>query len=133
MYLTGFGHAISIGAQAVGSSTYLWVDAVADTSGFGQRLGRFKYTNGTTLSASSSAVTKHTPVSSANGQTCAIDPRHDRLIVRYPPTGSATHRFAAYDLPDAPTATSASAWWTSRNRPGSTPRTSRGTRHTAST
>ncbi|KFF98159.1 hypothetical protein IQ62_26680 [Streptomyces scabiei] len=101
MYLTGFGHAVSIGAQAVGSSTYLWVDAVADTSGFGQRLGRFKYTNGTTLSASSSAVTKHTPVSSANRHTCAIDPTHNRLIVRYRPTGSATHRFAAYDLTDA--------------------------------
>lgn len=98
MYLTGFGHAVSIGAQAVGSSTYLWVDAVADGDGYGKRLGRFRYAGGTTLAASSSAVTKYTPVSTADRHTCAIDPTHNRLIVRYRPAGSGTHRFTAYDL-----------------------------------
>ncbi|MPY60739.1 phage baseplate protein [Streptomyces spongiae] len=98
MYLTGFGHGVSIGAQAVGSSTYLWADAVADGDGYGKRLGRFKYASGTTLAASSSAVTKYTPVSTADRHTCAIDPTHNRLIVRYRPAGSSTHRFTAYDL-----------------------------------
>lgn len=98
MYLTGFGHGVSIGAQAVGTSTYLWVDTDADTAGYGQRLGRFKYTNGTTLAASSAAVTKYTPVSTANRHTCAIDAVNNRLIVRYRPAPSGVHRYAAYDL-----------------------------------
>jgi hypothetical protein len=98
MYLTGFGHAVSIGAQAVGSSTYLWTDTLADADGYGRRLARFEYTNGATLTPGSSAVTQLTPVSVADRHTCAIDPTHNRLIVRYRPTGSATHRFAAYDL-----------------------------------
>lgn len=98
MYLTGFGHAVSIGAQAVGTSTYLWTDVDADTAGYGKRLARFKYVNGTTLTASSSAVTKRTPVSTAVRHTCAIDTTHDRMIVRYLPSGSSVHRYAAYDL-----------------------------------
>jgi len=98
MYLTGFGHAVSIGAQAVGTSTYLWTDVDPDTAGYGQRLARFKYTNGTTLTNTSSAVTKYTPVSTADRHTCAIDAVNNRLIVRYRPAGSGTHRFTAYDL-----------------------------------
>jgi hypothetical protein len=100
MYLTGFGHAVSIGAQSVGSSTYLWVDvdATTDEDGYGTRLARFKYTNGTTLTTSSSALTKHRPVSTARRHTCAIDPTHNRMIVRYLPATGDIHRFAAYNL-----------------------------------
>lgn len=101
MYLTGVGHPVSIGAQAVGTSTYLWTDVDKDGDGYGQRLARFKYSNGTTLTASSSAVTKYTPKSTADRHTCAIDPTDNRLIVRYRPTSSSRHRFTAYALTDA--------------------------------
>ncbi|MFE9835209.1 teichoic acid biosynthesis protein C [Streptomyces sp. NPDC005551] len=83
MYLTGFGHGVSIGAQAVGTSTYLWTETDASTSGYGTRLARFKFTSGTTLTTSSSALTKYTPVAGATSYTCATDPVNDRLIVRY--------------------------------------------------
>lgn len=83
MYLNGFGHGVSFGAQANGSSTYLWTEVEANTSGYGKKLARFKFTSGTTLSASSSLLTKLTPVANATEHTCAIDPVNHRLIVRY--------------------------------------------------
>ncbi|MPY52652.1 phage baseplate protein [Streptomyces acidicola] len=98
MYLTGFGHAVSIGAQSVGTSTYLWTDVDADAAGYGRRPARFKYSDGTTLTASSPAVTTYTPKPSADRHTCATDPTHHRMIVRYLPAGSGIHRFAPYDL-----------------------------------
>lgn len=93
MYLTGFGHGVSFGAQAVGTSTYLWTEVEAN--GYGRRLARFKFTNGTTLPNTSSGLTKFTPVAAATEHTCSIDPVNDRLIVRYH-ENSAKH-IAVYD------------------------------------
>ncbi|MCZ4511007.1 teichoic acid biosynthesis protein C [Streptomyces sp. ActVer] len=83
MYLTGFGHGVAFGAQGVGSSTYLWTEVEANPGGYGKRLARFQFTSGTTLSNTSSALTKYTPVSAATEHTCSIDPVNNRLIVRY--------------------------------------------------
>ncbi len=62
MHLTGFGHGVAFGAQGVGSSTYLWTEVDANANGYGARLARFKFTSGTALSNTSSALTKYTPV-----------------------------------------------------------------------
>jgi hypothetical protein len=43
MYLTGFGHGIAFGAQAEGSFTYLWTETDVDSSGYGKKIGRFKF------------------------------------------------------------------------------------------
>jgi len=83
MYLTGFGHGIAFGAQAEGSSTYLWTETDVDSGGYGKKIGRFKFTSGTTLSKTSSALTVHTPIAAATQHTCSIDPITKRLIVRY--------------------------------------------------
>lgn len=96
MYLTGFGHGVSFGAQAVGTSTYLWTEVEANGNGYGRRLARFKFTNGTTLANTSTALTKFTPVAAATEHTCSIDPVSNRLIVRYH-QNSAKH-IAVYDL-----------------------------------
>lgn len=99
MYLNGFGHGVSFGAQPNGSSTYLWTEVEANTSGYGKKLARFRFTSGTTLSASSSLLTKFSPVANATEHTCSIDPVNGRLIVRY--NLSDGKHIAVYDLDDA--------------------------------
>lgn len=83
MNLNGFGHGVSFGAQPAGSATYLWTEVEADSGGYGKKLARFKFTSGTTLSKTSSALKKFTPIPSASQHTCSIDPANSRLIVRY--------------------------------------------------
>ncbi|MGW7435048.1 phage baseplate protein [Streptomyces sp. NPDC054849] len=96
MYLTGFGHGVAFGAQGVGTSTYLWTEVDANGNGYGGRLARFKFTSGVTLSNTSSALTKFKPITAATEHTCAIDPVHDRLVVRYHLSGA--KRMAVYGL-----------------------------------
>ncbi|KAK9311230.1 hypothetical protein V1524DRAFT_443190 [Lipomyces starkeyi] len=99
MYLMGFGHGVAFGAQSVGSSTHLWTEVDAKSSGYGRHLARFKFTSGTTLSNTSSALTKFTPVSGATEHTCSIDPVYNNLIVRY--SLSDGKHIAVYNLADA--------------------------------
>ena len=96
MYLTGFGHGVSFGAQAEGSSTYLWTETDVDSGGYGKKLGRFKFTSGTVLSKTSSALKVLTPVAAATQHTCSIDPVTNRLVVRYQMTDG--KHIAVYDL-----------------------------------
>ncbi|GAA1603070.1 hypothetical protein GCM10009789_66370 [Kribbella sancticallisti] len=82
MYLTGFGHAVSIGAQAVGSTSYIWTETDVDTAnGRGRQICRFPWRNGATMTSSS--VTKWKPVSNGSVFTPAVDQRFGRLGVRY--------------------------------------------------
>ncbi len=82
MYLTGFGHAVSIGAEAVGSTTYIWTETDVDTAnGRGRQIARFPWQNGATKT--SSQVTKWKPVSNGSVFTPAVDQRYGRLGVRY--------------------------------------------------
>lgn len=95
MHLQGFGHGVSIGVEPVGSDSYLWTEV--DASGeWGTKLARFKYTAGTTLTNTSSALQKHQPISGVDHTTCAVDPLNNRLVMRYDDGGR--FRFAVYDL-----------------------------------
>lgn len=99
MYLMGFGHGVQIGVEPSGTSAYLWTETNAVSDGanaWGNRLARFKFVNGQTLTASSSALTKYAPIAGATSTTCAIDPSTKRLIMRYWVDGKA--RYAAYSL-----------------------------------
>jgi hypothetical protein len=96
MYLKGFGHGVSIAAQPVGSTTYLWTEVDANSNGYGTKLARFKFSSGTTLSKTSSSLTKFAPISGATEYTPAIDPINSRLLVRYHKSGA--KHFALYDL-----------------------------------
>lgn len=55
MYLTGFGHGISMGAEPVGTDTYLWTEVgpVSPNDGvsnaFGTAVTRFRFVDGATL------------------------------------------------------------------------------------
>ncbi|KAK0662110.1 putative FacC-like extracellular signaling protein [Cercophora samala] len=97
MHLTGFGHGVAFGAQPSGSSTYLWTEVDANSNGYGTRLARFKFTSGTSLSASSAGVQKFKPVAAATEFTCSVDPVNNRLVVRYHLPGSGKH-IAVYTL-----------------------------------
>ncbi|WP_329004984.1 hypothetical protein OHA18_16520 [Kribbella sp. NBC_00709] len=82
MYLTGFGHAVSIGTEAAGSTTYLWTETDVDTaSGRGRQLCRFPWQNGKTLTSAS--VTKWKPVPGGSVFTPAVDQRFGQLGLRY--------------------------------------------------
>ncbi|NYI04555.1 phage baseplate protein [Allostreptomyces psammosilenae] len=98
MYLSGFGHGVSIAAQPVGTATYLWTEVDVNSNARGTRLARFRWSSGTTLSNTSSALTKHSPVAGALETTCAIDPVHNRMAVRYE-TGSGK-RYAIFNVSD---------------------------------
>ncbi|MET7333486.1 teichoic acid biosynthesis protein C [Nonomuraea sp. NPDC005650] len=99
MYLMGFGHGVQIGVEPSGTSAYLWTetDAVSeDGSARGSRLARFRFVDGQTLTSSSAALTKYTPVAGATNTTCAIDPSTNRLIMRY--SDGSTFRYAVFPL-----------------------------------
>jgi hypothetical protein len=82
MYLTGFGHAVSIGAQAVGSTSYIWTETDVDTAnGRGRQICRFPWQNGATKTVTS--VTTWKPVANGSVFTPAVDQRYGRLGVRY--------------------------------------------------
>lgn len=84
MYLTGFGHAVSIGVEAVGSTSYLWTETDVDTAnGRGRQIARFPWQNGATLTKDSASLKKWKPVSDGSVFTCAVDQRYGRLAVRY--------------------------------------------------
>ncbi|MEU1668070.1 teichoic acid biosynthesis protein C [Streptomyces sparsogenes] len=97
MYLLGFGHGVSIGAQPVGSDTYLWTEVDVNSGARGRRLARFRWNSGATLSNTSSALTKHSPVSDATETTCAIDPVNNRMAVRYLNTAG-SRRYAIFNV-----------------------------------
>lgn len=96
MYLTGFGHGVSIGVEPVGTASYLWTEVDANSNGYGRRLARFPFAHGTTLANSSGALQKFTPVANATEHTCAVDPVNGRLVVRYHLDGA--KRFAVHEL-----------------------------------
>ncbi|TWD80921.1 hypothetical protein FB561_2018 [Kribbella amoyensis] len=84
MYLSGFGHAVSIGAEAVGGTSYLWTETDVDTAnGRGRQICRFPWQNGATLTKDSASLTKWKPVADGSVFTPAVDQRYGRLGVRY--------------------------------------------------
>lgn len=99
MHLNGFGHGVAFAAQGVGAATYLWTEVEANGNGYGRRLARFRFVSGTTLSSTSTALTRYTPVTGAAEHTCSIDPVNGRLVVRYHRDGA--KHIAVYGLPAA--------------------------------
>ncbi|MEU9236125.1 phage baseplate protein [Streptomyces subrutilus] len=109
MFLKGFGHGVSIAVEPSGNSAYLWTETESveapdpnypsDPSkniGWGSKIGRFEFANGTVLTNDSHKITKHTPVAGADRTTIAIDPVNSRLVVRYRLSGA--FHFGLYDL-----------------------------------
>ncbi|GAA3543602.1 hypothetical protein GCM10022419_024730 [Nonomuraea rosea] len=99
MYLMGFGHGVQIGVEPSGASAYLWTetDGISDgATSRGSKLARFKFTDGQTLTTSSSALAKYSLVAGATNTTCAIDPSTNRLVMRY--VDGSAFRIAAYEL-----------------------------------
>jgi hypothetical protein len=97
MFLTGFGHGVSIGVEPAGSASYLWTE-VDSVNSRGTQLARFRFASGTTLSHTSSALEKHLPIAGIDTVTCATDPINQRLIMRYRINGA--FRYAVYNLAD---------------------------------
>ncbi|MFI0813301.1 phage baseplate protein [Streptomyces echinatus] len=101
MYLKGFGHGVSIGVEPSGSSAYLWTesDSVPDSqnNGYGTKIARFKFANGTVIRPDSPQVTRYTPVADSDHNSVAIDPVTNRIVHRYRANGT-TWKFSLYDL-----------------------------------
>jgi len=78
MHLNGAGHGVSIGVEAVGTASYLWMECDSDgsgTDGRGTALARFKFVNGGTPSVQKFLTGSKTI-------TCATDPVYKRIAVR---------------------------------------------------
>ncbi|MFI5612774.1 teichoic acid biosynthesis protein C [Amycolatopsis sp. NPDC051903] len=95
MHLNGAGHGVSIGVEAVGSDSYVWMECDSDstgTDGRGTALARFKFVNGGTPSVKKFLTGSKTI-------TCATDPINNRLLVRRSENGA--FWFSLYSLADA--------------------------------
>lgn len=99
MYLNGFGHGVSFGAESVGTDTYLWTEVDSKSNGYGERLARFKFINGKTLSRDSTALTKFKPFPASSSIIAVINPINNTLVCRY--TSGSTKRIAAFPLKEA--------------------------------
>jgi hypothetical protein len=84
MYLSGFGHAVSIGAEAVGRTTYLWTETDVDTANArGRRIARFRWENGATLTKDSPGLRSWKPVADGAVFTPSVDQPHGRIGIRH--------------------------------------------------
>jgi hypothetical protein len=78
MHLAHAGHGVSIGVEAVGTASYIWMECDADgttTDARGTALARFKFVNGGTPSVKKFLTGSKTI-------TCATDPVYNRIAVR---------------------------------------------------
>lgn len=99
MHLNGFGHGVSFGAESLGTDTYLWTEVDSKSNGYGERLARFKFVNGKTVSRDSTALTKFKPFPSSSSIIAVINPVDNTLVCRY--TSGLTKRLAAFPLEEA--------------------------------
>jgi hypothetical protein len=84
MYLSGFGHAVSIGAEAVGRTTYLWTETDVDTANArGRQIARFPWQDGATLTKDSLGLRSWKPVADGAVFTPSVDQRHGRIGIRH--------------------------------------------------
>jgi hypothetical protein len=84
MYLSGFGHAVSIGAEAVGRTTYLWTETDVDTTnGRGRQIARFRWQDGATLTKDSPGLRSWKPVADGALFTPSVDQQHGRIGIRH--------------------------------------------------
>jgi hypothetical protein len=94
MYLDNVGHGVGFGVEPVGTSSYIWCEALPDSTGRATALKRFKWVPGTRPANVQYFFTGHRDIS------CGIDPIYQRLVVRFIQDGSATgHTNVLFDLP----------------------------------
>ncbi|GAQ55456.1 phage baseplate protein [Streptomyces acidiscabies] len=95
MYLKGFGHGVSIAAEPVGTSTYLWTetDAIPDSedNGYGTRVARFRFTDGAVLTTGSTQLVRFDPAPGSDHNTVALDPAGSRIAHRSRAAGTWTY------------------------------------------
>ncbi|TCC52612.1 teichoic acid biosynthesis protein C [Kribbella capetownensis] len=84
MYLSGFGHAVSIGAEAVGRTTYLWTETDVDPANArGRQIARFRWQDGATLTKDSPGLRSWKPVADGAVFTPSVDQRHGQIGIRH--------------------------------------------------
>ncbi|MGX1312127.1 hypothetical protein RKD24_002246 [Streptomyces calvus] len=104
MYLRGFGHGVQIGVESTDAGSFLWTetasvasqDSTGNYTGWGSRLARFAFANGSVLTPDSPALTQHRLEDGVDRTTVTVDPTHQRLAVRCRVNG--TFRYRLYDL-----------------------------------
>ncbi|WP_037765071.1 hypothetical protein [Streptomyces sp. 142MFCol3.1] len=104
MYLLGFGHGVQIGVESTSTASYLWTETSSvrtqnsdgTYTGWGSKLARFKFANGTVLTPNSPAITQYSLESGVDRTTVALDPVNQRLAVRHRISGA--FRYRLYDL-----------------------------------
>ncbi|MFD1831287.1 Tat pathway signal sequence domain protein [Streptomyces desertarenae] len=104
MYLRGFGHGVQIGVESTESGSFLWTETKAvktqnpdgTHTGWGSRLARFKFANGTVLTPESPALAQFALEEGVDRTTVTLDPVHQRLAVRCRVSGA--FRYRLYDL-----------------------------------
>ncbi|MEU0820325.1 phage baseplate protein [Streptomyces mirabilis] len=103
MALHNFGHGVSIAVEPYQGAVYLWTEWWTNMdTGFGTRIGRFKFVNGATLEMTDGSIQDRTPSiadTMVNPQP-AIDPSTDRLWVRYK-VDTDMPRIVGFDMSDA--------------------------------
>ncbi|MEU4394186.1 hypothetical protein [Kribbella sp. NPDC023855] len=88
MAIRGAGHGVSIAAEAVGSTTYIWVECDADENtndGRGTALARVQFKHGLVRKSIASTAKFFR---GSNTITAAVDPVNKRLMVRRKENGS---------------------------------------------
>ncbi|MFH9726434.1 hypothetical protein ACH4M4_26235 [Streptomyces sp. NPDC017254] len=101
MQLKGFGHGLSLGAEAVGTDTYLWTEVgplhtTTDGTTFGKAVTRFRFADGEVLDGDLiPAARKFTPPGSTAGTGPSLDPVNKQLCVMYHKDGK--RHFTRYD------------------------------------
>lgn len=105
MYLTGFGHGISMGAQPVGTQTYLWTevgpvypnDGVSNS--FGTAVTRFPFVSGATLDQADVPAAKKFCPPGGRSTGPSVDLAGNTLTIVYIKSG--VRCFTRYDLAKA--------------------------------
>jgi hypothetical protein len=103
MYLLGFGHGVSLGVEPASGSTgpYIWTEANAGISGYGQEVVRFPFVSGTVLWTSHPSVQRFAAMpDGATAVTPSVDVDYNVLLLRYAKSDG-NHYFQAYYLSDA--------------------------------
>jgi len=93
MFLNGFGHGVSIGAERQGNTVWVWTETVA-VDGFGTRLARFPWVGGETLKASDVAV--YAPNPGATHHTVSLSLGDGLIGSRYASSTTGDMRIARY-------------------------------------
>ncbi|MBP2586057.1 hypothetical protein J3A78_006535 [Streptomyces sp. PvR006] len=101
MQLKGFGHGLSMGAEPVGTDTYLWTEVgplqlSKDGTAFGKAVTRFRFVDGGVLDGAVIPQSqKFTPPGSTSSTGPSLDPVNSQLCVMYHKDGK--RHFTRYD------------------------------------